>query len=68
MSDLGRQMDQLMSNIQDALERNRNQADPHWLVCAETAHAFDLWDDDDQFPLWLSFIVAGQMREMGIEG
>ena len=26
--------------------------------------AFDLWDND-HFPLWLSFVVAGEMREMG---
>ncbi len=39
----------------------------HWDVCRQTADKFDLWEDD-HFPLWLSFIVAGQMREMGIEG
>jgi hypothetical protein len=67
MSDLAKQMTQLTAYIQNALDRNRANADPHWLVCRETADAFDLWEND-HFPLWLSFVVAGQMREMGIEG
>lgn len=46
--------------LTDGTERN------HWEVCQLTANQFDLWEDD-KFPLWLSFIVAGQMRELGIE-
>jgi len=65
MSDLAKQMAALTTFIQTALEHNRDTGDPHWTVCRETADAFDLWDND-HFPLWLSFIVAGQMREMGM--
>jgi hypothetical protein len=65
MSDLAKQMAALTTYIQAALDRNRADRDPHWLVCKETADAFDLWEKD-HFPLWLSFVVAGEMREMGL--
>jgi hypothetical protein len=66
MKTLAKQMEELAAFIQAALERNRAAADPHWQTCSDTADAFDLWQDE-RFPIWLSFIVAGQMRELGIE-
>ena len=60
---LAERMNQLMAFV----EENLKAGVTHWDVCRQTADRFDLWDDD-HFPLWLSFVVAGQMREMGIEG
>lgn len=65
MKNLAKQMDQLVAYVGTALERNRANADPHWQTCSDTADAFELWQDQ-QLPLWLSFVVAGQMREMGL--
>ncbi len=39
----------------------------HHSVCCNAADAFDLWDTDregkNQFPVWLSRIVAGDMQD-----
>jgi hypothetical protein len=40
--------------------------DDHWTICQEAANKWALWDGDDKFPLWLSFVVQGYMREVGV--
>jgi len=59
------EMKRLSAFVQEALEQNRNKPDPHHATCCDTANEFDLWEDD-RFPLWLSFVVQGFGRELGI--
>lgn len=57
---------QRMTEIMTFIKASLTAGATHSEVCRMTADQFALWEDD-HFPLWLSFIVAGQMREMGIE-
>lgn len=41
-------------------------SEPHHPACEVLAHEFNLWDKDDQFPLWLSRVVEGEMNDLGI--
>jgi len=68
-----REMQQLVKEVATVLELNRNEPDPHWTTCRDIADAFDLWEEDveglegtQRFPLWLTFIVAGVARDMGL--
>jgi hypothetical protein len=61
--ELAEQMNGLMAFVETCLTAGTG----HWDVCRMTADRFSLWQSD-HFPLWLSFVVAGQMREMGMEG
>jgi hypothetical protein len=61
---LATQMQELLAFVGKALT---DQVNPdHCSVCNMTAEKYDLWEDD-HFPLWLSFVVQGVMRELGIE-
>jgi hypothetical protein len=38
--------------------------DPHLAVCTRLANMYDLWDENDRFPTWLSRIVAGVKQDI----
>lgn len=62
-------MEELVAFIEAQLKREEvlNAADIHWTVCHETADHFRLYDRETRFPLWLSYVVAGILREMNID-
>lgn len=60
---LSQQMQDLIQYVNDALAAHPD----HHTVCELTANRFDLWEQD-RFPIWLSRIVEGQMRDLNIEG
>lgn len=46
--------------------------DPHLAICQATADHFSLWDDTYQpgiqeFPIWLSRVVEGVLRDEGVQ-
>jgi len=53
-----------MLNLEAEVKRLTMPAtmDDHCDICHELADKFDLWDDG-QFPLWLSYLVSGYLRE-----
>jgi hypothetical protein len=58
-------MDKLMRFIDEYLsEHRRSNDDVHVACCHEAANEFDLWDEQNAFPIWLSRIVAGQMNDI----
>ena len=67
---LNAQMDEIMTFIEKALATA--DRDSHARICEQTATHFHLWEEVpgdpplQVFPLWLSFIVQGQMREGGV--
>lgn len=38
----------------------------HWRICCIISDEFDLWYDNS-FPLWLSYVVSGRMRDSGYD-
>ena len=51
-------------------EQSKSGETDHWQLCQLTAEKFDLWersDGDETFPVWLSRVVEGEMRDAGIE-
>ena len=71
MPTLATQMNELVtfadSMIEELNDHAEFQGDLHWTVCQDTAEHFDLWDGHNRFPLWLSHIIGGMIREKGIE-
>jgi hypothetical protein len=58
-------MDKILDFIGDYLRENRRSKDDvHVSCCHETANKFDLWDEQNAFPIWLSRIVAGAMDDI----
>jgi hypothetical protein len=73
--DLKTIMNVMVALIEQRLSEVKS-GDIHLTVCHEIAEHFDLWEPSihpftkkkgESFPLWLSFVVAGMMREKGIE-
>jgi hypothetical protein len=63
--DLSGQMKKLVTYATASIKANRDHDDPHLRTCRECADLFHLWEDDG-FPLWLSYVVAGIGRDEGI--
>lgn len=63
-ADMRRMIERINSLLNDA--ELGQWADPHLDTCHAIADEFQLWEpegDGERFPLWLSFIVAGAMRD-----
>lgn len=60
-------MEKLFSRAVYLLEKykDRDGIDLHWEVCNTLASEF-LPEEDPSFPMWLMFVVSGQMREMNL--
>lgn len=53
----------------DVKHEFKDHTDPdsaHHEVCEVVAERFELFDDEKRFPLWLSFVVQGIGREIGV--
>lgn len=62
-------MNKLTRKARKYLRQNRDGADPHRDVCVMLADEFELWEGKDEkqsFPLWLSRVVEGEMRDLNI--
>ena len=35
----------------------------HHFICSMMADDFELWDENDQFPIWLSRVVEGEIMD-----
>lgn len=65
-------MDILIKYVQGFLqERTRSIGDVHQGAgfiahdcCQATADEFQLWDDENRFPIWLSRVIAGEMNDI----
>jgi len=61
-------MNHLMEWIGNFLvETSRHRGNVHRQCCAEAAEFFDLWDETNAIPIWLSRIVEGEMGDRGME-
>jgi hypothetical protein len=58
------QMTELVKRVREIIAPlDLTHGDTHRAVCMTIADEFELWDADDSFPLWLSRIVEGEMRD-----
>jgi hypothetical protein len=63
------QMEAVVRFVQSEIDHGE---DDHCTICNRTADQFDLWSSDgrspgdsvERFPLWLSRVVEGVMRDM----
>jgi hypothetical protein len=46
------------------LELRQNPGNHHHVLCMETAERFNLTSDQYAFPIWLSRVVEGVMRDI----
>lgn len=47
-------------------ELSPTAGDLHYRVCDSLATEYNLWDDQDLFPVWLSRVVEGVMQDLGV--
>jgi hypothetical protein len=61
-------MNHLIEWIRDFLaDTSRHRQNVHHQCCVEAAEFFDLWDESNAIPIWLSRIVAGEMTDRGMK-
>jgi hypothetical protein len=64
--DLSERMNKLVTYATASLKANRDTDDAHLRTCRECADLFHLWDSEDRFPTWLSYVVQGIGRDLGV--
>lgn len=61
-------MCELIESIRYHIKQIKTKSqDVHHDTCVFIANAFDLWNEEEEFPVWLSRIVAGEMSDMGVQ-
>ncbi len=54
---LAKLMSALVAFVRQAIADWDHTGDRHWGICQMAADAFDLWEENDCFPTWLSVVV-----------
>lgn len=54
------EMQLLIGQIKTELKKGQD----HWTICQIMANRHDLWDDKNRFPIWLSRVVEGVIRDL----
>jgi len=72
MKTLKNEMKKLNEWVESLCQSINDAADLHHEVCEQTANEFDLWEPTEdgkgeRFPLWLSYVVSGVLRELNID-
>ena len=63
------QMNEIWTKAQQLYQIEKDDPDPHLAVCHLLANPYHLWQsmsndpDDQEFPLWLSYLVSGAIKE-----
>jgi len=53
----------IVATVKTLCAAHQHNEDSHWPICAAVADQYDLWAQNDQtFPMWLSYIVSGHLR------
>lgn len=60
-----------MNNLIDRLTRRvkqlRGDGNCHQILLHETAEMYDLYDESELAPVWLSRVIAGVMQDEGVQ-
>lgn len=56
------EMGLMIGEIKTELKRGLD----HWTVCQTMANRHDLWDEKNRFPIWLSRVVEGVIRDLEV--
>lgn len=65
-SKLAEEMSKVVKRTKEIVgELKGTDTDIHHDTCSTLCDEFDLWEDD-MFPMWVMYIVSGEMRDQGI--